>query len=167
MPRSSTIPLSTPTIELSSEPPFAEGEPLAQWAIYQHKALGIEIRHPPNWYPYDYTSAFVRFCAEETCVEGELFNIVNAPFDPIERASDFLDRIGPTVIATKTLVIDGQPALFMQLQGDDAAAGYQSVVGLIRPDGHTVIVSNQGVAPALFEQILSTIRYIEAINPPW
>ena len=156
-----------PTLLLPSAPLNETNtlSPISEWSIYRHAALGVEVRYPTGWEPYDYTQAFIRF--REHNGADEAFNIVNASFGLMHTPADFLKYVEPTmtIAITRTLVIDGQPAIFIQFKPGEQAAGYQSMVGLIRPDGHTLTVGNHTVDPVLFEQIISTIRFFEVVEP--
>lgn len=137
--------------------------PLSGWSIFRHEQLGIAFHYPPGWQAYDYTAAFVRFT--DTKQGEEAFNVVNGGFT-VDTVSDFLEHIAPTVVMTRTLTLDGQPALFMQLQLNGAVGEYQSVAGIITPDKRTITIGNRTTNPMIFEQILTTVRFFTPINPP-
>lgn len=138
---------------------------LSAWPEYRHEPLGITVRYPPGWRPHERTQAFIRFDDPGDNQGDEAFNIVNAPF-PVRTVTDFAQYIDLPVAITRTITVDGQPALYLELEAEPKAAGYLSVVAILTPYHRAVTVGNRTVTPELFEQILSTMRFFEPINPP-
>lgn len=136
---------------------------VAQWPEYRHEQLGVSVRYPSDWQPWDRTAAAIRFGKSG---QDEAFNVVNAGVQ-LDTISDFLQHIEPAATFTRTIQVDGQPALFMRFEPTQAAAaGYQSVVGILMPDGRAITVGNKTVDPIQFEQIVRTIRLFEPTLPP-
>lgn len=143
----------------------ATGIPLVQWPLYRHEQLGVEFRYPPELTPYDETSAFVRFTdTDHAARPEEAFNVVNGGF-PIGAVSEFVEQIGLAIVMTETFQIDGQSALYMQLE-EQNTRGYQSVVGILTPDQRTITMGNRTVDSAILRQILCTIHFFSPTISP-
>jgi hypothetical protein len=140
-------------------PPKETLPPLSEWPVYRHNSLGVQVSYPPGW-QIDSTPASLWFFAPN----GQSFNVVNAGF-PMSTPTDFLNYLGPPVLRTETLVLDGQPALYVHLQSVPEAEGYHSVVAVITPDGRGLTIGNKS-DPLIFEQVLTTIRFFSPTNPP-
>lgn len=159
--------VSIPESPFVTPPPTSLAGPsdLSEWPEYRHEPLGVTVRYPPGWRPHDRTQAFIRFDDPDDNQGDEAFNIVNAPF-PAKTIADFAQYIDVPVAMTSTITVDGQPALYLELEVEPTAPGYQSVVAILTPYHRAVTVANQTVPPELFKQILSTMRFFEPINPP-
>lgn len=152
---------NTVTISTTSAPTAA----LVQWPLYRHEQLGVAFRHPPEWTPYDETPAFVRFAdADHAAQPKEAFNVVNGGFR-IESVSDFVEQISLPIVMTETLQIDGQSAIYLQLEEQNPGE-YQSIVGILTPHQRTVTLGNRTVDSSTFKQILSTIRFFSPMRAP-
>lgn len=136
---------------------------LDQWQTYRHEWLGVELRYPPEWQSWDETSAFVRFAASDKRPLEEAFSIVQANF-PIDTVTDFKTDL--PVAMTRTITLDNQPALLMQIEPGEQAAGFTSVVFVITPDKQMLTIGNRTVEPALFEKILGTVRFFKSKFSP-
>ncbi len=124
------------------------------WPVFEHNALGVQISYPAGW-DVDTTPAFVRFADPERAEES--FDVVNAGF-PMEGPADFLVHLGLPTVATETLTLDGQPALYVELGPSPAAEGYRSVVVVITPDGRGLTLGNR-TDRETFERAVHTVRF--------
>lgn len=155
----------TPTAALTSTPIPSLNEtlpPLSEWPVYRHNSLGVEVSYPPAW-QVDSTPCFVWFNDPNTPDQG--FNVANASFDPPMRTPvDFLDHLGPPVLMTETLTLDGLPALLVRLQPVPEAEEFHSVVAVVTSDGRGLTIGGKG-DPVIFNQVLTTIRFFVPMNP--
>lgn len=146
-------------LALPSTPAASTGlAPASGWPIYRHP-LGVEVRYPPGW-RVDSTGAFVHFF--DGSQGKQEFDIVS--YDGLKQASDFLDDVGSRAAMTKTLSLDGQPAVFVQIRDPASFEGYTSVVAVVTPDGRGLTIGNK-TDPALFEQVLDSVRFFKPSEP--
>ena len=129
---------------------------MSEWRVHRHENLGVEIRYPPTW-QVDSQEWFVWFHTDPASSQG--FNIANANFG-MTTPDEFLDHLEIPVEMTRTLLLDGQRALFVGLQPVPEAQGYRSVVAVVTPYGENLTIGNRGDA-AVFEQALATLRFFE------
>lgn len=138
--------------------------PLAEWPTYRHEGLGVALHYPVGWQPFDETSAFIRFGDSDIQPRSEAFNLVQANL-PVHSMTDFTLFFSLPILITRTITLDNQPALFIQIKPGEHDQGYKSVVFVIGPDQQMLTLGNRSVEPALFEQILSTIRFFKPKLP--
>ncbi len=129
---------------------------VSSWSIYRHESLGVEVQYPTGW-QVDSTHAFVWFC--DIPQAKECFNIVNASFG-VKQPTDFLAHIGVPVEMTRTLNLDGQPALFVEFKAAPESEGYVSMVGVITPYRRELTIGNR-TDREIFKQVLSTIKFFK------
>jgi hypothetical protein len=150
---------ATVKLALPSAPaPRSALAPASEWPIYRHP-MGVEVRYPPGW-RVDSTGMFVHFC--DGPAAGQCFDIVN--HSGLKQPSDFPIEVGSQVAMTKTLTLDGQPAVFVQIRDSSSFEGYTSVVAVVTPYGRGLTIGNRTDA-ALFEQVLRSIRFFRSEWP--
>ncbi len=132
------------------------------WPIYRHKALGVQISFPPGW-KVDETPALARFSDPQ--VVGGSLDVVNAGF-PMSTPAEFVDFLGPPAVMTYTMTLDGQPALYVELQPRDTEDSYRAVVAVLTPAGQGLTIGNKA-EKTIFHKALSSIRFFapEALSP--
>lgn len=149
---------ATLKLTLPSTPaPSSSLPPASEWPNYRHP-LGVEVRYPPGW-RVDSTGESVHFCDGPKA--GQCFDIVN--HSGLKQASDFLREVGSQAVMTKTLNLDGQPAVFVQVRDPTSFEGYKTVVAVVTPYGRGLTIGNKMDA-TIFAQVLNSIRFFK---PGW
>lgn len=149
----------TPLTDIATPAPadVATAPSTSDWPIHRHENLGFEVRYPPNWV-VDSQEWFVWFF-DSSLNTTQSFNIANANFG-MKDPEEFLQHLGPPMAFTRTLTLDGQRALFVQLQDVPEAERYNSVVAVVTPYGENLTIGSR-CDPILFEQVLSTIHFFK------
>lgn len=150
-------PLSVPTATAAPD--------VAQWPEYRHEPLGLSVRYPPDWQPYDRYATFVRFNDPYDFAEGEAFNLstVAEGVTP-ETITHLAQYTGPPATVLRQLIVDGQPALYIEIEAGTDSVGPRSLVAILAPDERILSVTNYTVDPAQFEKIVSTVRLFTPVE---
>lgn len=105
--------------------------PLAQWPRYRHEWLGVTLHYPVGWQPFDETSAFIRFGDPNIVPLSEAFPLVQANF-PVHSVTDFTQFVSVPILITRTITLDSQPALFIQIEPGEQDQGSPIYITKVR-----------------------------------